>query len=180
VAIYTKKGDRGKTSLYDKMSRQNIRVSKHSLRIRAIGAIDELNSFLGVVGSISQDSGLVKNINQIQRNLLTIGSILAGSKLAFSKVKTKGLERLVDELEGSLPVLKNFVLPGGSPVAAHLHYARTLARRAERTVVALSKSEAVKPQILTYLNRLSDALFMLAREANFKGRIFEEVWKGKK
>lgn len=177
MAIYTKRGDRGETSLYDKMSRQNVRVSKNSLRIRTIGVIDELNSFLGVVVANSSDSVLVKRIKEIQRNLLTIGSILAGSKLTFSKVKTKGLERLLDELEGSLPVLKNFVLPGGSPVAAHLHYARTLARRAERAAVALNRKEGVKLQILVYLNRLSDAIFMLARQANSKAGVKEEIWK---
>ena len=180
MVIYTKRGDRGETALYDKESRQNIRVSKNSLRIRAIGGIDELNSFLGVALANSSDSVLVKTISEIQRNLLTIGSILAGSKLSFSKSKTKKLERLIDELEGSLPVLKNFILPGGSPVAAHLHYARTLARRAERAVIALNNKEGVKPQVLTFLNRLSDALFMLAREENSKAQIKEEVWQGKK
>lgn len=180
MAIYTKRGDKGETSLYDKGSHQNIRVSKNSLRIRAIGGIDELNSFLGVAVADSSDSVLVKRIKEVQRNLLTVGSILAGSKLAFSKIKTKGLEKLLDELEGSLPVLKNFILPGGSPVAAHLHYARTLARRAERAVIALNKKEGVKPQVLTYLNRLSDALFMLARDVNFKEGTLEEVWRSKK
>jgi len=180
MAIYTKKGDQGETALYDNESRQNIRVSKHSLRIRAIGTTDELNSFLGVVASISQDSELKKKISEIQRNLLTIGSILAGSKLAFSKTKTKNLERLLDKLEGSLPVLKNFVLPGGSQVAAYLNYARTLARRTEREVVALSKAGGVKPQILTYLNRLSDTLFMLARQINYQEGIKEELWRGRR
>lgn len=180
MAIYTKRGDRGETSLYDKMSRQNVRVSKNSLRIRTIGAIDELNSFLGVVVANSSDSVLVKRIKEIQRNLLTIGSILAGSPLRFSRSKTKRLEKTIDRLEGKLPILKNFIVPGGSQVAAHLQYARALARRAERLVVALSEVERVKLQILVYLNRLSDAIFMLAREANAKAKIKEEVWLGKK
>jgi cob(I)alamin adenosyltransferase len=180
MVIYTKRGDKGETALYDKESRQNIRVPKASLKIGAIGAVDELNSSLGITIAVSKDSELARRLKEVQRNLLRIGSILAGSKLSFGKAQTKKLEKLLDKLEGSLPVLKNFILPGGSPAAAQLQYARALARRAERKVVALSKAEAVKSQILTYLNRLSDYLFMLARKVNHDSEIKEEVWKGKR
>ena len=124
--------------------------------------------------------GSQKIIDNIQRNLLTIGSITAGSELRFSFIQTKKLEKVIDDLEGKLPVLKNFVVPGGSFTAGLLQYSRSLARRAERRVVSLNRVERVKPQILTYLNRLSDALFMLAREANYKSGIRDEVWVGKK
>ncbi|OGM23720.1 ATP:cob(I)alamin adenosyltransferase [Candidatus Woesebacteria bacterium RIFCSPHIGHO2_01_FULL_39_28] len=168
MAIYTKRGDRGQTSLYDRQNKQNIRIDKNSLRIEAIGAIDELNSFLGIISQVKE----------IQKDLFVIGSILAGSELKFFRSKTKKLEKTIDKLEGELPVLKNFIIPGGSKDSAYFQYARALARRAERRVVALSKVERVKPQILSYLNRLSDYLFILARYANFGEGIKEEVWKG--
>src|SRR3989344_7153455 len=129
MVIYTKRGDKGETSLYDASSAQRKRVSKNSIRIWAIGSVDELNSYLGVVVSHSSDSKLNKILKGVQRDLLNIGSILAGSNLAFFDSKTKKLEKIIDELEGSLPLLKNFVLPGGTEVAAHVHYARCLARR---------------------------------------------------
>ena len=180
MVIYTKRGDRGKTSLYDEASAQKERVTKDSLNIHAIGAVDELNSFLGITISFSENQKLNTQLKKVQRNIFTIGSILAGSKLRFFKTKTKRLEKEIDELEGDLPVLKNFVLPGGSRLAAHLQFARALARRAEREVVSLSVLEPVKPQILMYLNRLSDYLFMLARDANYKAGVKEEVWVGRK
>lgn len=171
MAIYTKKGDKGETSIFNKE-----KTSKDSLKINAIGTIDEVNSYLGVI--ISESPELKKSINEIQKNLFVIGSILAGAPLRFSKAKTRKLERIIDNLEGSLPVLKNFILPGGSKIGANLHFARTLVRRAERAVVSFNSLEAVKPEILVYLNRLSDYLFMLARNENFKEGVKEEVWKG--
>lgn len=173
MAIYTKKGDRGETSLFLKKPTP---VSKDSARVRAIGAIDEANSYLGVV--ISERGELKKSLNEIQRNLFVIGSILAGAKLRFSKTKTKRLERVIDRLEGTLPVLKNFILPGGSKVGAKLFFARALVRRAERAVVSLNSVEEVKPEIMVYLNRLSDYLFMIGREVNSQEGLKEEVWKG--
>ena len=134
MVIYTKRGDKGETSLYDEGSAQRMRVSKSSCNIAALGAIDELNSYLGVAVAITKDKSLSLSLRNVQKNLLTIGSILAGSKLRFSSVQTRKLEKLIDELEGNLPVLKNFILPGGSQVSAHLHYARALSRRVERAV----------------------------------------------
>src|SRR3972149_11914995 len=111
MAIYTKRGDRGETSLFDKDSVQNIRVSKDALRIRTIGALDEANSSLGVVVSFSSDKKLNFLITRIQAELFTIGSILAGANLRFSKTRTLFLEKNLDKLEGALPVLGNFLLP---------------------------------------------------------------------
>jgi cob(I)alamin adenosyltransferase len=166
--------------MFDEGSSQRVRVSKDSARVEALGAIDELNSFLGICKSSSENASMIRIIEAIQRNLLTIGSITAGSKLRFSKVQTKKLEKLIDNLEGKLPVLRNFVVPGGSTSATQLQYARSLARRAERRMVSLSKFEEVRPQILEYLNRLSDILFMLAREQNNNVGIKDEVWIGNK
>src|SRR3990167_10627007 len=177
MVIYTKRGDKGETSLYDVESRQNIRVSKDSLRIRAIGAVDETNTFLGVCVSISGDKKLNTLLKGIQESLFRIGAILAGAKLRFSKSKTKTLEKEIDKLEGTLPVLKNFILPGGTPLSASLHVVRVLVRRAERELVALNEVEGVNPEILTFLNRLSDYLFMLARKVNFEAGVKESIWK---
>ncbi|KKQ84439.1 MAG: hypothetical protein UT08_C0018G0045 [Candidatus Woesebacteria bacterium GW2011_GWB1_38_8] len=180
MVIYTKRGDKGETSMFDKLSAQRARVSKDSLRVEALGAIDELNSFLGITKTQPDDTKINKIIDEIQRNLLIIGSITAGSKLRFFNSKTKQLEKIIDQLEVGLPVLKNFVVPGGLPAAAQLQYARALSRRVERRMVALSKEQEVRTQILQYLNRLSDCLFMLAREVNSKAGIKDAVWIGKK
>ena len=176
MAIYTKKGDKGETSIFA----NDKKISKSSLRISAIGTVDEVNSALGASLAFSKDTYLKKTIVGIQKDLFTLGSILAGSKLRFSIAKTKKLEKIIDKLEGSLPVLKNFILPGGTKTASLLHLARSFARRSEREVVALSEVEAVRHQILVYLNRLSDLIFMLAREANAKKKASEVIWKGRK
>ncbi len=173
MAIYTKRGDKGKTGLMS----SNEQVSKSSAQIKTIGAIDELNSFLGVVVSNSQDLSVSKMLINIQKDLLTIGSILAGSKLRFYKTRARRLETAIDKMEGELPVLKNFIVPGGSKLASNLHYARSLVRHAERKVVELSKTGPINSQILIYLNRLSDFLFMLARKVNNSSGIKEEIWK---
>ncbi len=175
MVIYTKRGDKGKTGLIS----SNEQVSKSSAQIKTIGAIDELNSFLGVVVADSQDLNTSKMLINIQKDLLTIGSILAGSKLRFYKTRARRLETAIDKMEGELPVLKNFIVPGGSKLASNLHYARTLVRRAERKVVELSKTEPVNPQILIYINRLSDFLFMLARKVNYNLGETEVVWSEK-
>ncbi len=166
--------------MYDERGAQRERVSKDSLIVEALGAIDELNSFLGIAKTQSNDTKIQKIIGEVQKNLLTIGSITGGSKLRFTKNKTKKLERIIDEIEGKLPILKNFVVPGGSLTAAWLQYARALTRRAERRIVALSNTQITKPSILIYMNRLSDFLFMLAREVNNKSGIKDETWVGRK
>jgi len=174
VVIYTKKGDRGKTGLYDAK-----RVGKDSLKIKVIGAVDEANSYLGIVLAESKGKTMSQAIHSIQKNLFAIGAILAGKKLVFSISKTKELEKQIDLIEGNLPPLSHFILPGGSKLAAHLHFSRSLARRAERMVVNLSRKEKVDPNILTFLNRLSDLLFILARKVNHDLGTEEVIWKGK-
>ncbi|OGM11777.1 ATP:cob(I)alamin adenosyltransferase [Candidatus Woesebacteria bacterium RBG_16_34_12] len=176
MAIYTKRGDKGKTNLFDTKKK----VSKSSLQIEAIGKVDELNSFLGVVISFAHDPILINDLKKTQDDLLTVGSILSGSNLHFYKTKTKRLETQIDNLEKVLPKLKNFIFPGGTIVASLLHFARTLTRSAERNTVTLSEQKKVRSEILVYLNRLSDYLFILARNQNFESKVNEVVWKGKK
>lgn len=180
MAIYTKKGDRGTTALYDPKSAQLNRVSKDSLRVRAIGAVDELDSFLGLAKVFCIDPKTAKIIANIQKDLLTIGSSLAGSKLKITVAKIKNLEKLIDIWEGELPALSNFILPGGSSLAAQLHVCRSAARRAEREITALAEVERVADNTKAYVNRLSDFLFMLSRKVNFDNQIEDEIWVGKR
>lgn len=161
MAVYTKTGDKGTTGTFS-----GKRVPKSSQLIKAIGAIDELNSFLGIIG------GLI----EIQRNLFTINAILTGAKLNLSADATKKLEREIDEIEGTLPVQMNFLIYGGNKKAAQIYFARALARRAERELVVLKP----KSEVLIYINRLSDYLFMLARRTNHKKGIKEAIWKTSK
>lgn len=176
MVIYTKRGDKGKTSLLDKANAQKVRVTKASLVVESLGAIDELNSYIGVCRANCENPKTNYLLRDIQGNLLTIGTIVAGSNLRFSSLGAKRLEKVIDNLEGTLPVLKNFVYPGGTVLSAHLQYARSLARRAERRIVALSQEKKIKPSVLSYLNRLSDFLFMLAREANNNAGVGDDVW----
>jgi cob(I)alamin adenosyltransferase len=167
MAIYTKTGDKGQTKVFDKKTGKLTQISKTSCKIAAIGAIDELNSFLGIVG----------DLNEIQGDLFTINSILAGSKLHFTKSKTKKLEKQIDKWEGTLPVLKNFIFYGGTPKASLIFFARALARKAERSLVEFGKEQKVAPAIMIYMNRLSDYLFMLARSENANFGYKEKAWK---
>lgn len=162
MAIYTKTGDKGKTGTF-----AGKRVSKASKVIHTIGTIDELNSYLGIIGGLSE----------IQRNLFTINSILIGAKLTFPKDATTKLEIEIDEMEGTMPVLQNFLIYSGHRKAVQLYYARAICRRAERALVAISDEKHPNTDLLKYVNRLSDYLFMLARFTNFKEKIKEEIWK---
>lgn len=180
MAVYTKKGDRGRTGLYGEKSAR----TKFDPRIVAIGSVDELNSHLGFVSSqLSRHTRKYRQvIVGIQRDLFETGSCLAtspGNKLPFEigLDRVRRLEKLIDELEGSLPTLANFIFPGGSKAGAALHVSRSVCRRAEREVVRLSAKEDIEPNILIYINRLSDTLFMLAREVNRLEKKKEEIWK---
>ena len=177
MAIYTKTGDRGGTKVFDKKTGQLTPVRKDSCHIRTIGTIDELNSFLGIVKFHFDDSNHRKIIEEVQGNLFTINSILAGSKLKFSKTKTKKLEKQIDIWEGELPVQKNFIYYGGTQRAAHLFYARALSRKAERSLVSYNSRFQIPDSILIYMNRLSDYLFMLGRSINFEAKVKEKFWK---
>ena len=173
VPIYTKKGDKGETGLYGTKRR----CSKDSLIFDAIGGIDELNSYLGVCVSHSDNPRTSEILVSIQKDLLTIGSILAGSDLKFYANRSTRLEKIIDKLDEAMLELKNFIVPGGTVLASHLHFARSLSRRAERGVVRVNNKENVKPQILIYLNRLSDLLFTFARYANYEVEVEDEIWK---
>lgn len=179
MAIYTRRGDRGKTSLYN-----GGRRSKDDRRICALGAIDELNSQLGFSSSLlpGRDRWPKATIRQIQQDLFEIAAELATAKnkkspFSMTSQKIKEIERQIDKFEGELPVLGSFIFPGGSPAGAALHVARSVCRRAEREVVALSRKEKVNPNIPMHLNRLSDLLFMLARKINRLDKSPEEIWK---
>ncbi len=180
MAIYTKTGDKGNTKVFDKKTGALTPIRKDSCHIKTIGAIDELNSILGIARAFGTDKKLQKIIIDIQENLFIINSILAGGKLKFSKTKTKHLEKEIDVWEGTLPIQKNFLFYGGGVEASFLFYARALTRRAERSLVTFSKSQDTNPDILAYMNRLSDYLFMLARSMNLEKGIKEEFWKTKK
>ena len=179
MTIYTKKGDKGETTLFNSKTSQRALVAKDSLKISAIGAIDEVNSYLGII-SFNKEPGLKRIIEKLQRELFTIGSILAGVNLRFYSTKTKYLEGEIDKMQRKLPAIKHFILPGGALIGSQLYYARALVRKAERAVVALNKKEEIKPQILIYLNRLSDFLFVLARTVNKSRGVKEKYWQGAK
>lgn len=176
VKIYTKTGDSGETSLYG-----GRRVPKDNIRIEAYGTIDELNSLLGIVSAKLADKRAEEFINQVQRDLFLIGSSLSGARLSIEKLQARVLEmeKVIDSLGAELPKLTNFILPEGSERATFVYFARAVARRAERKLVALSLQEPVDKRILIYLNRLSDLLFILGRYLNFKSGVTETIWKEK-
>lgn len=174
VKIYTKTGDKGETSLFG-----GKRIPKNHGRIETYGAIDELNSLLGIVISKLADGRAEEFINQVQKDLFLISSHLAGSKvnIAGLSYRVKNFEDVIDSLTGELPELNNFILPEGTERAAFLFYARAVVRRVERELVSLSLTEEVDEKVLIYFNRLSDFLFVLARYLNFKSGFTESVWK---
>jgi cob(I)alamin adenosyltransferase len=160
--IYTRTGDQGTTALGD-----GRRVEKDSLRIEAIGDLDELNSFIGMLATKGLPEGMEEQLLQIQQQLFGVGAELANpGHYPLPEPAITGLEQAIDALTETLPPLKAFILPGGSPPAATCHFARSVCRRAERRVVALSHQETVDAGILKYLNRLSDLLFVMARTIN--------------
>jgi cob(I)alamin adenosyltransferase len=175
VAIYTKKGDKGETQTLNTEKK----ITKDSITIRAIGALDEANSYLGVARANITDVDVQRIIISFQNDLFTIAGNIAGADIGFNSKKIKVLETIIDELEGKLPVLKNFIVAGDAVESAHLMYARTLIRKAERAVVRLSKRVNIPGDILIYLNRLSDATFMLVRYIDYINSTNQSVWKGR-
>jgi cob(I)alamin adenosyltransferase len=179
VKIYTRTGDAGETALFD-----GSRVSKADARVAAYGEVDELNAALGVVRAAGLDDQIAAVVVQLQRDLHAVGARLADprSRIADRVEKahlTAGaverLERTIDDCDHELPPLRHFILSGGTPAGAALHVARAVCRRAERHVVGLGPG-AVDPLVLTYLNRLSDLLFMLARLVNHRMGVPETEW----
>ena len=185
MPIYTRTGDKGKTSLFD-----GSRVLKSHDRVEAYGTVDELNSVVGlalgeVVSSkykVVSIKRIVDELGRIQHDLLDIGSALA-TPAALPVIglenRPEDFEKLIDDLTVQMPELKNFILPGGGMAAACLHIARTVTRRAERRVIALMQTEDVDAAILIYLNRLSDLFFTLARYANYMKKQKETIWMKK-
>lgn len=169
--IYTRGGDKGETSLVD-----GTRVKKHALRVEAYGTVDEANAVIGLA-RLHAEGEIDAMLARIQHDLFDLGADLAtpetGRKaegaLRIAASQVERLEREIDAMNERLSPLRSFVLPGGTPVAAHLHHARTVVRRAERVATALSEEEEINREALKYLNRLSDHLFVLARHANGDG-----------
>lgn len=182
MKIYTKTGDRGETALFG-----GARVSKSSARVSAYGDVDELNSQLGVAAAHADDASLRTRLRELQSELFSLGAELAKNPdkdvdLGVPGVAEADIERLerdIDAFESELSPLKTFILPGGCPSAAFLHVARTGCRRAERAVVALQDAEPVRGELLRYLNRLSDLLFVMARVANHRAGIEDVPWLGR-
>lgn len=182
MKIYTKKGDSGATSLIG-----GTRVAKHDLRIASYGTIDELNSYLGVVRDAAGMDEVTEQLIEIQDRLFTIGSSLASdperSKMAIPDLRESDvqlLEQWMDEMDAKLPELKAFILPGGHLAVSHSHVARTICRRAERLVTELQGQSFVDPLVLTYLNRLSDYLFVSARLLGQELGAVETPWEPRK
>ncbi|MDO8660601.1 MAG: cob(I)yrinic acid a,c-diamide adenosyltransferase [Candidatus Woesearchaeota archaeon] len=165
--IYTRTGDVGTTSFLG-----GTRVFKDDLRIEVCGSFDELNSVLGVVRGLLGAGFLFQAVEQVQHDLFTVCAELATNTENFSVVPrvlplhVLRLEQWIDGLEEQLPEQTSFILPGGSPAGGFLHVARAVCRRAERCLVQLSKTQNIRPEVLQYVNRLSDLLFIMARFAN--------------
>ena len=179
MRIYTKTGDAGETGLFG-----GPRVPKDDVRVEAYGDVDELNAALGAARARGMDPEIDALLAAVQDHLFTVGAELAtppGAR-AHSVVPPvapawiAALEESIDRFQAELPPLRNFILPGGSAPGADLHLARAVCRRAERRVVALHRREPVAPEVLSFLNRLSDFLFVAARVANHRARAPEVAW----
>ena len=178
--VYTKTGDDGTTSLIG-----GLRVKKTNSRIEAYGTVDELNSFIGVLDNLHNIPSEIKEyLKIIQNKLFCIGAYLATDHPANTTSKAAGLsetdiarlEHVIDELDSELPPLRAFVLPGGSRISSFSHVCRSVTRRCERRVVALANDSYIDPNVIAYLNRLSDFFFVLARFNNIHNQIEEIFW----
>jgi cob(I)alamin adenosyltransferase len=179
MKIYTRTGDKGKTSLLG-----GTRVLKNHARINAYGTVDELNSFLGLVSDLEIDIQRIKLIRDIQSRLFTVGASLAAETERAADFKPDLtdedvviLEQAIDEMNETLPELKNFIIPGGHQLVSTTHIARTICRRVERLVIELAEHQEIEQIIIIYLNRLSDYLFILARKQAFDLKIEEIPWR---
>ena len=180
--IYTRTGDKGETGLVG-----GARVPKDSLRVEAYGNVDELNSVLGVVRAFTIDRELDEVIADLQNDLFVVGSDLASAPNSqqrniprISDEKIISMERTIDKFEAELSPLSAFILPGGGVTGSLLHNARTVARRAERRIVTLGKTEKINEELIRYMNRLSDLLFVMARVANRRENKAETEWHSKR
>ncbi len=185
MKIYTRTGDRGETGLFGGQ-----RVRKDNIRVDAYGAVDELNSSLGLAVARLETDGeaeIARGLRAVQADLLTVGAILAtprpedgGRENAnipeLAPERVREMEQLIDRAETELEPLSNFILPGGGEAAARIHFARTICRRAERRAVSLAYDAHIEEDVIIYLNRLSDLLFTLARLANRHQDIEDISW----
>ena len=184
MKIYTKTGDKGETSLYG-----GTRVSKAAARVESYGTLDELNAFIGLAKAEISDEKVLNQLQKIQFDLFTVGSeaatptdklILANGKnrldLMISEEEISELELWMDDLDAELEPLQFFILPSGGKAAASVHVCRTVCRRAERAMVYLNETEEVRPELIKYLNRLSDYLFILARYISKISGEKEDYW----
>ncbi len=179
MKIYTRTGDAGTTGLYG-----GARVDKDDARVEAYGTVDETNAVIGVARAAHPCVGVDAVLEQVQADLFTLGAELACApgkedKLGMPLIDAtdaERLERAIDDAERGLPELKSFVLPGGTPAAAALHHARTVCRRAERRTLAAGKLAPVRAEVVVYLNRLSDLLFVLARRENHEAGVRDVPW----
>ena len=184
MKIYTKTGDKGETSLYG-----GTRVSKAAARVESYGTLDELNAFIGLAKAEISDEKVLNQLQKIQFDLFTVGSeaatptdklLLANGKnrldLMISEKEITELELWMDDFDAELEPLKFFILPSGGKAAATLHVCRTVCRRAERAMVFLNETEEVRPELIKYLNRLSDYLFILARYISKISGEKEDYW----
>ena len=177
MKIYTKTGDDGTTGLIG-----NIRIKKSNPRIAAYGAVDELNASLGIILSFKLGKDIHTLLTKIQNDLFVVGADLANSNLKnitnrVTSEMVSFLEKEIDKLEGKLPQITFFILPGGDLIASHVHLARAICRRAETDIVKLSESEKINNESLIYINRLSDLLFVIARTINKRKKISDVAWK---
>ena len=180
MKIYTRTGDDGTTSLVG-----GERVSKGSLRVEAYGSIDELNAWLGMVRAHDVSPSIVTVIERVQNELFVLGSELASGQdvspnASMPLISQQDIDRLEDDIDRAekvLPVLRSFILPGGTQGAAMIHVARTVARRAERLLVTLATEQKVRGDVIRYVNRLSDLLFVLSRRANHDAGVEDVPWQ---
>jgi cob(I)alamin adenosyltransferase len=180
--IYTRTGDKGQTSLIG-----GTRVPKFHPRIEAYGTIDELNSYIGLIRDSLEDEHYREILLEIQDRLFTAESLIALDPEAEVKIKLPMLEdqdialleREIDRMNENLPELSSFILPGGHPIVSYCHIARTICRRAERNTIRLSQAQSVEEKVIRYLNRLSDYLFVLARQLGKDFGASEIPWKAR-
>lgn len=181
MKIYTKAGDKGDTSLFG-----GKRVLKDDLRVEAYGTVDELNSAIGIVRSMKVPRVVDIVLGRVQNDLFIIGADLA-APLSLTRRRAKVpridvgriavIESIIDQIQPKLSRLKRFIVPRGSQASSYLHYARAVCRRAERRAVHVGRTQEINPKVITYLNRLSDLLFVLARSVNQEAKVEEVVWR---
>jgi len=178
MKIYTKKGDKGKTSLIGGET-----VDKHDAAVDSYGTIDELNSFVGLLNDYVNDKEIKEVLNNIQIKLFSVGSILASggnknfsNKVNIEKKDVEDIESSIDDMNSKLPELKNFIIPGGHKTSSYSHVCRSICRRAERKISELNNHTKINPHILSYTNRLSDFFFVLSRYLKYSENIEDTHW----